>query len=234
LAELEAKLKAAEAEAAKTPEQKAEEARVAAEAKAYAEAKVAAEMKAAAEEKALAEARAAAEAKAAAEARAAEEARAAAEAKAAAEARAAADAKILAQRRAAEAERNKPLQKAKLRQGTTYKWYRDGSCRSSEKEQCLNLSQYKQMCRWAQGFTVNVRSMAAVMFRYPYSDFLRNGGEFTNGRYSWNEQLGQCRASWSIVGLFKGTSVRENFSGYASNFIVNSSNRVLIHYVAER
>ena len=63
LAELEAKLKAAEAEAAKTPEQKAEEARIAAEAKAYAEAKVAAEMKAAAEEKALAEARAAAEAR---------------------------------------------------------------------------------------------------------------------------------------------------------------------------
>ena len=89
LAELEAKLKVAEAEAAKTPEQKAEEARIAAEAKAYAEAKVAAELKAAAEEKALAEAGAAAKAKAAAEARAAEEARAAAEVRAAAEARAA-------------------------------------------------------------------------------------------------------------------------------------------------
>jgi len=83
LAELEAKLKAAEAAAAKTPEQKAEEARVAAEAKAYAEAKVAAEMKAAAEEKALAEARAAAEAKAAAAAEAEADARERANAEAA-------------------------------------------------------------------------------------------------------------------------------------------------------
>ena len=77
LAELEAKLKAAEAEAAKTPEQKAEEARIAAEAKAFAEAKVAAEAKAAAQAKAAAEARAAAEAKAAALAREQEERQAA-------------------------------------------------------------------------------------------------------------------------------------------------------------
>ena len=68
LAELEAKLKAAEAEAAKTPEQKAEDARIAAEAKAYAQAKVAAEIKAAAEKKAIEDARAVAEAKAEAEA----------------------------------------------------------------------------------------------------------------------------------------------------------------------
>jgi hypothetical protein len=101
LAELEAKLKAAEAEAAKTPEQKAEEARIAAEAKAYADAKVAAEVKAAAEEKALAEAREAAKAKAAAEARAVEEARAAAKAKAAAEARAAAEIRAAAEAKAA-------------------------------------------------------------------------------------------------------------------------------------
>ena len=99
IAELEAKLKAAEAQASKTPEQIAEEARIAAEAKAYAEAKVAAEMKAAARERALAEARAAAEAKAA------EEARVAAEAKAAERARAAAEARAQAQKKAAEERR---------------------------------------------------------------------------------------------------------------------------------
>lgn len=71
--DLERRLKEAEAEAAKTPEQKAEEARVAAEAKAYAEAKVAAEMRAEAEAKAAAELQAKAEAKAAEAARAAEE-----------------------------------------------------------------------------------------------------------------------------------------------------------------
>ena len=119
LAELEAKLKAAEAAAAKTPEQKAEEARVAAEAKAYAEAKVAAELKAAAEEKALAEARAAAEAKAAAEARAAAEIRAAAEAKAAAEARAAEEARAAQEAKAAaeareQAERRAAQQRQEL------------------------------------------------------------------------------------------------------------------------
>ncbi|MDA9093822.1 hypothetical protein N9K20_02910 [Methylophilaceae bacterium] len=58
LKELEAKLKIAEAEAAKTPEQKEKEARIAAEAKASAEAKVAAQMKEEKRKSALEEVRA--------------------------------------------------------------------------------------------------------------------------------------------------------------------------------
>lgn len=115
LAELEAKLKAAEAAAAKTPEQKAEEARIAAEAKAYAEAKVAAEAKAKAEAKAAAEARAAAEAEAAAAARAEEEKRALAEAKAREEQRAAAAAEAKQRRAEAEKKRLQALARLKVK-----------------------------------------------------------------------------------------------------------------------
>ena len=95
LAELEAKLKAAEAEAAKTPEQREADRQAAAEAKALAEAQLAAEIKAAekarvAEMKAAEEARVAAEARAQvqARARAAEQARLAEQARAEAQARA--------------------------------------------------------------------------------------------------------------------------------------------------
>ena len=104
LAELEAKLKAAEAEAAKTPEQKSEEARVAAEAKAYAAAKLAEELKEAkeAEVRAASEARAEAKARAVEEARAASEARAEAKARAVEEARAGAKAQAEAKARAIE------------------------------------------------------------------------------------------------------------------------------------
>jgi hypothetical protein len=152
-----------------------------------------------------------------------EEKKRAAEAKAAAAARA-----------AAEAERNKPLQKSGLKPDITYKWYDDSSCTNSESERCLNINQYKQMCDWANGLTVNVRRMAAVMFNSPYSQFLSEGGEFTDSDYGWNSRIGQCRVSWSIVGMFKGTNVRENFSGYASNFIVTKNGKVLIHYVSGR
>ncbi|WP_445780419.1 hypothetical protein [Shewanella sp.] len=139
-----------------------------------------------------------------------------------------------AARAAAEAERNKPLQKSRLKPGTTYKWYDDSSCKNTDSEQCLNKNQYQQMCGWAGGLTVNVRRMAAVMFRSPYSQFLAEGGELTNIDYGWNSRIGQCRVSWSIVGMFKGTNVRENFSGYASNFIVTSNGKILIHYVSGR
>ena len=78
LAELEAKLKAAEAEAAKTPEQKAKEARIAAEAKANAEAATKARANAEAKARANAEAKARANAEAKARANAEAKARAAA------------------------------------------------------------------------------------------------------------------------------------------------------------
>jgi chemotaxis protein histidine kinase CheA len=91
LAELEAKLKAAEVEAAKTPEQREADRQAAAEAKALAEAQLAAEMKAAEEARVAAEARAQAQARVEAQARAAEQARLAEQARAAAAKQAAKD-----------------------------------------------------------------------------------------------------------------------------------------------
>ena len=148
-------------------------------------------------------------------------------------ARADAEKRAIAERLAMEAERNKPLTKSKLKTGTSYKWYHDGSCTDSSSEQCLNINQYKQICGWASGLTVQVRGSASVAFRYPYSKFLKSGGEMVDLRYGWNSQVNQCRVSWAIVGVFNGTNVRETFSGYASNFIRNSGG-ILIHSVSTR
>ena len=130
LAELEAKLKAAEARAAKTPEQREAEIKAAAEAKARVDAQLAADMKAAAEQKAK-KARAAAEmearidaqlaaeraeelkVRALAEARVAAERKEAAEAKALAEARARAEAEARVKKTAIEQEKNKNIALAK-------------------------------------------------------------------------------------------------------------------------
>lgn len=128
--------------------------------------------------------------------------------------------------------RNMPLTQAGLDSKTTYKYYADGSCRSSSDERCMNVNQYKQMCAWAQGFTRSVRSSAAVMYSGNYAEFLRTGGSMVDVSYRWSDAGQQCRVSFAVTGLFNGTNHRKEFSGYASNFIVSGGREVLIHYVS--
>jgi hypothetical protein len=125
--------------------------------------------------------------------------------------------------------RNMPLTQASLDPKITYKYYSDGSCRTSSDERCMNVNQYKQMCGWAQGLTRNVRPMAAVMFSGNYSEFLRSGGSMVETSYRWSDAAQQCRVSFAITGIFNGTNHRKEFSGYASNFIVTGNKEVLIH-----
>ena len=128
--------------------------------------------------------------------------------------------------------RNMPLTQAGLDAKITYKWYHDGSCRTSTEERCLNTNQYKQMCGWAQGLTRNVRPMAAVMYSGNYASFLRDGGSMVDVSYRWSDSSQQCRVSYAITGLFNGTNHRKEFVGYASNFVVTSGREVLIHVVS--
>ena len=128
--------------------------------------------------------------------------------------------------------RNMPLTQAGLDSRITYKYYHDGSCRSSSEERCMNVNQYRQICGWAKGLTRNIRPMAAVMYSGNYASFLRDGGSMVDISYRWSDASQQCRVSFAITGLFNGTNHRKEFSGYASNFIINSSKEVLIHYVS--
>ena len=219
LAELEAKLKAAEAAAAKTPEQRAQEARIAAEAKAFAEAKVAAEMKAA--EKARAEA----EAKAAADARAAAKARAEAEVKAAADARAAA-----AARAEAEAAMNKPLRKSDLREGKVYTTQKS-QCKDDPTVVCLGEIQSKQMCDWSIGITVNARQMATITASpRQFREWLESGGDITNFNFVWSDIFKGCMASWTVEGIYRGTNTREVINRKkVTKFIFTRNKEVLVH-----
>jgi hypothetical protein len=114
LKELEAKLKIAEVEAAKTPEQKEKEARIAAEAKASAEAKVAAQMKEEKRKSALEEVRASRKMKVEERKIALGKIRALKEKKAKEEEMARAEAKLAAQKKAKAKEEDRKREQAKL------------------------------------------------------------------------------------------------------------------------
>ena len=219
LAELEAKLKAAEAAAAKTPEQKAVEARIAAEAKAFAEAKVAAEIKAAEKTRADAEAKAAADARAAAKARAEAEVKAAADARAAAAARA-----------EAEAAMNKPLRKSDLREGKIYTAQKS-QCKDDPTVVCLGEIQTKQMCDWSSGITVNARESATITASpRQFREWLESGGDITNFNFVWSDIFKGCMASWTVEGIYRGTNTREVINRKkVTKFIYTRNREILIH-----
>lgn len=125
--------------------------------------------------------------------------------------------------------RNLPLTRAALEPGKEYTRYSDNSCTESASQRCITLSQYKQMCEFAEGITVRIRSVNAVMYSGDYADFLRTGGKMEQVKYGWSATNQQCFVSFTISGTFKGSSHSKTFSGRASTFVANASKSVLIH-----
>ncbi len=125
--------------------------------------------------------------------------------------------------------RNLPLTRAALEPGKEYTRYSDNSCTESASQRCMTLSQYKQMCDFAEGITVRIRSTNAVMYSGDYADFLRTGGTMEQVKYGWSASNQQCFVSFTISGTFKGSSHSKTFSGRASTFVANAAKSVLIH-----
>jgi hypothetical protein len=125
--------------------------------------------------------------------------------------------------------RNLPLTRAELEPGKEYTRYSDNSCTESASQRCMTLSQYKQMCDFAEGITLRIRSTNAVMYSGDYAEFLRTGGTMEQVKYGWSASNQQCFVSFTISGTFKGSSHSKTFSGRASTFVANTTKRVLIH-----
>jgi hypothetical protein len=126
--------------------------------------------------------------------------------------------------------RNLPLTRAALEPGKEYTRYSDNSCTESSSKKCMSLGQYKQMCEFAEGLTVGVRSTLGVMYRGDYAEFLTSGGSMSQVNYAWSASNQQCNVSFTISGIFKGSNQSKSFSGRASTFVANNTKRVLIHY----
>ena len=124
--------------------------------------------------------------------------------------------------------RSLPLNRATLKPSTDYIYFSDGSCKESNSEQCMSLSQYKQMCDFAGGLTDDIRKLLAVFYSGPYSNFLAAGGTMGNVKVLWQDSIKQCTVSFTISGIFQGSSHSKNFLGAAQKFVVTLSKQVLV------
>ena len=125
--------------------------------------------------------------------------------------------------------RSLPLNRATLESGMDYIYFADGSCKESKSEQCLTLSQYRQMCGFNEGLTKGIRKVLGVFYNGPYSNFLETGGTMGNIKVLWQDGEKRCTVSFTISGTFQGSSHSKDFLGAAQTFVVTPSKQVLIH-----
>lgn len=120
-------------------------------------------------------------------------------------------------------------QNLKYKNGMVYKNYSDGSCRSRGKEICVNNSEYRELCNMAKGITVQARRLSTTLYGRDLSRFLGYDGVFESQRVSF--QNNRCAVSFTISGLFKGTTTRRTIRGRGSNFIVTKNGDILVHWI---
>jgi hypothetical protein len=125
--------------------------------------------------------------------------------------------------------RSLPLNRATLEAGMDYIYFADGSCKESKSEQCMSLSQYRQMCGFTDGLTKGVRKVLGVFYNGPYSNFVETGGTMGNTKVLWQDGEKRCTVSFTISGTFQGSSHSKDFLGAAQTFVVTPSKQVLIH-----
>tara|TARA_X000000950_G_scaffold246791_1_gene304600 strand:- start:3069 stop:3611 length:543 start_codon:yes stop_codon:yes gene_type:complete len=120
-------------------------------------------------------------------------------------------------------------QNFKYRTGINYTNYSDGSCTPGRKKVCINSSEYKELCNMAKGISVQARRTASVMYGSSFSRFLGYDGVFESQRVDYRNN--RCAVSFTISGIFKGTTTRKTIYGRGSTFIVTKNGNVLVHYI---
>ena len=114
-----------------------------------------------------------------------------------------------------------------LKKGINYTYSKNGSCTKSSKKYCLNVEQYKELCKKISGVT---KRGAETPFVYDSKGkHLADAGSLDSYKASWTEEKNQCFFIINVSGTFRGTSERVTGWGYVSEFILNSSNSVLVH-----
>ena len=120
-------------------------------------------------------------------------------------------------------------QNLKYRTGINYTNYSDGSCTPGRKKVCINSSEYRELCNMAKGITVQARRTASVMYGSSFSRFLGYDGVFESQKVNYRNN--RCAVSFTISGIFKGTTTRKTIYGRGSTFIVAKNGNVLVHYI---
>lgn len=101
---------------------------------------------------------------------------------------------------------------------------------------CLSLNDYKDMCENIDSVT---KGMGAHLLNFTNQRFskLYAGGNIEDisgkwiGKESWSSDSGingACQVTIRVSGMLDGTSAREEYEGYAKEFII-SEGKILVH-----
>jgi hypothetical protein len=111
------------------------------------------------------------------------------------------------------------------RKGIQYTYYRDGSCKSTEKVECISKEAYFELCKRTKGIT-NFVGLAFGNYNSRFNTLYR-GGDVEEIEYGIDGD--SCKVTITAGGLIGGTSSRIAVTGRALQFVLND-NGVMIHY----
>jgi hypothetical protein len=120
-------------------------------------------------------------------------------------------------------------------EGMEYRYYpsdNNQSCKPSEKNTCLTLDQYKEICSAAKGVTQFAIKMRGTLASNK-EKVLLEGGSFDNIEVLWAKSGAgkeQCYAVITASGIVGGNSAREEIQGVAMTFIKSAAGKVLVSY----
>jgi hypothetical protein len=123
----------------------------------------------------------------------------------------------------------------KYQEGMEYTYYpsdNNQSCKPSDKNTCLTLDQYKEICSAAKGVTQFAIKMRGTLASNK-EKVLLEGGSFDNIEVLWAKSGAgkeQCYAVITASGIVGGNSAREEIQGVAMTFIKSAAGKVLVSY----
>jgi hypothetical protein len=119
-----------------------------------------------------------------------------------------------------------------MRSGVKYSYtenFYNPSCSNSENHRCINLSQYRTLCKSAKYLTKD-----AVNFRYSgkvsdsEADFIDAASLDWNIQWLETTKGGLCYVSVTAIGVYKGSSKKLVIDGDGYSFIKSSDGNILI------
>lgn len=139
---------------------------------------------------------------------------------------------IAAERRAKELaeemSRPKPIDRKRLLPGKEYTY--SGGCTTEGNQVCLVPADYEYLCKLAKSMTQLAASRLTSLDNV--ASHLVTNGATDSIEVSWQGSSSskyKCRATITVSGIYKGSSSRVTSYGGVSEFIVNNSNKVLVH-----
>lgn len=122
---------------------------------------------------------------------------------------------------------------SKYKEGMTYTYYKDNSCKPNDTTTCLSANDYKELCDSAIGATKGAFETYSYNAWDDRDKTILLGGSVDKIRVRWapsNDGRDKCFVIINASGIYKGSSTRIEAQGVASSFIKNSSGEILVSY----